>query len=85
MPTVPPRLSLLLSPSQVANVGAAACLLGRIVGSFNAKLPEGFFLSTEHTLRCRRAGGRAGMSSWGLDAAMRAPCARAGASMPELF
>jgi hypothetical protein len=35
----------------VANVGHTHCLLGRIVGSFNAKLPEGFFLSADHTLR----------------------------------
>lgn len=34
-----------------ANVGAAACLLSRISGSFNAKFPEGFFLSAEHTTR----------------------------------
>lgn len=34
-----------------ANVGAAACLLSRISGSFNAKAPEGFFLTQEHTTR----------------------------------
>ena len=32
-----------------ANVGAAACLLSRISGSFQAKAPEGFFLTREHT------------------------------------
>lgn len=34
-----------------ANVGAAACLLARITGSFQAKAPEGFFLSADHTTR----------------------------------
>ena len=34
-----------------ANVGAAACLLSRISGSFQAKAPEGFFLTREHTTR----------------------------------
>jgi hypothetical protein len=34
-----------------ANVGAAACLISRISGSFNAKQPEGFFLTSEHTTR----------------------------------
>ena len=34
-----------------ANVGAAACLLRRISGSFNAQQPEGFFLTSEHTTR----------------------------------
>lgn len=34
-----------------ANVGAAGCLLSRISGSFNAKSPEGFFLTREHTTR----------------------------------
>lgn len=34
-----------------ANVGAAGCLLSRISGSFNAKAPEGFFLTREHTTR----------------------------------
>ncbi|KAI3439027.1 hypothetical protein D9Q98_001438 [Chlorella vulgaris] len=32
-----------------ASLGAAQCLLSRIAGSFNAKAPEGFFLSAEHT------------------------------------
>ncbi|KAL4434377.1 hypothetical protein ABPG75_000818 [Micractinium tetrahymenae] len=36
-----------------ANVGAAGCLLSRITGSFNAKTPEGFFLTREHTTRNR--------------------------------
>ncbi|PRW59267.1 phosphatase 2C 3 [Chlorella sorokiniana] len=36
-----------------ANVGAAACLLSRISGSFQAKTPEGFFLTREHTTRNR--------------------------------
>lgn len=46
---------LLLDPqggrAYCANVGAAACLLARITGSFQAKAPEGFFLSAEHTTR----------------------------------
>ena len=34
-----------------ANVGAAACLMARIAGSFNAKRPEARFLTREHTTR----------------------------------
>ena len=34
-----------------ANIGAAHCLLSRIEGSFNAKQPQGFFLSSEHITR----------------------------------
>lgn len=56
---------LLLEPGSgrvhCANVGSAACLLSRISGSFQAKAPEGFWLTSEHTTRWGRGrGGRRG-------------------------